>query len=137
MYPSTSFQRSHVLHVHVFIVSPALHIDMQFTSDVIIKFQSYVFKPIPKTSLREAMYTLYILPRSHVHLVHLFQEPCTQVHFSEELCTQVHPPKSYACFHHLTYVTHKHAVYMRCCHTNFSHRFSNLFHAYNEFPVIN
>ena len=91
MYPSTYFQRIHVLPVHVFISSPTLHIDMQFTSYVIIKliaiigFQTYS-KDIP--------------PRSYVHPVHPFEEPCT--------------PSTY--FHHLTCITYKHAIYMRCHH---------------------
>ena len=73
MYPSTSFQRSHVLHVHVFSVSPALHIDMQFTSDVIIKMTVIIgFQTYSNTFLGEAMYTPYILSRNHVHLVHIF-----------------------------------------------------------------
>ena len=103
MYPSTSFQRSHVLPVHVCIISPALHIDMQFSSDVIIKIIAIIgFQT----------YSKHIPSRSYAHLVHPFEEPCTSSTY----------------FHHLTCVTYKHAVYMRCHYkNNCNHRFPNLF----------
>ena len=80
---------------------------MQFTSDGSIKFQSYVSKPIPNTSLREAMYIPYILTMKHVHPVHPSEELCIPCpSFREAMYS-----KGY--FHHLTCVTYKHAVHMR------------------------
>ena len=157
MYPSTSFQRSHGLPIHVCIISPALHIDMQFSSDVIIKIISIIgFQT----------YSKHIPSRSYAHPIHPSEEPCTSstyshhltyvtyrhevyirfhheiavigfqtyskripsrsyvrlVHPSEEPCT------SSTYFHHLSCITYKHTVYMRCHHkNNCNHRFSNLF----------
>ena len=54
----------------------------------------------PSTSFRGTMYTQYILPRSYVF----------QTHPSEKLCTLG------AYFHHLTCITYKYAIYMRCHH---------------------
>ena len=103
MYPNTSFQRSHVLHVDVCIISPLLHIDMQFSSYVIIKIIAII-------SLQT--YSKHIPSRSYVYLVHTFEEPCTSSTY----------------FHHLTHITYKHAVYMIFHHkNNCNHRFSNLF----------
>ena len=48
------------------------------------------------------MYTQYIIPRIYV----------SQTHPSEKLCT----PRAY--FHHLTCVTYKYGVHMRCHHKN-------------------
>ena len=57
-------------------------------------------------------YSKDIPPRSYVHPIHPSEEPCT----------------SNTCFHHLTCITYKHAIYMRCHHkNNCNHRFSNLF----------
>ena len=53
-----------------------------------------------------------------------FEKQCTPhpIHPSEEPCT------SSTYFHHLTCITYKHAIYMRCHHkNNCNHRFSNLF----------
>ena len=79
--------RSHVHPVHIFIISPVLHISMQFIWDVIIKkinhrfpnlFQSHPSKKLciqvhpfeepctPSTSFRGVMYPKHILPRSYV-----------------------------------------------------------------------
>ena len=53
--------------------------------------------------------------RSYVHHVHPSEETCTSSTY----------------FHHLTCVTYKHAIYMRCHHkNNCNHRFSNLFKLY-------
>ena len=46
------------------------------------------------------MYTQYILPRSYVSQTHPFEKLCT--------------PRAY--FHHLTCITYKYVVYMRCYH---------------------
>ena len=61
-------------------------------------------------------YSKHILPRSYVHLVHPSEETCTP-------CT---------CFHHLTYVTYRHAVFIRCHYkNNCNHRFPNLFQTHS------
>ena len=106
MYPSTSVQRSHVLPVHVCIISLALHIDMQFSSDVIIKIIAIIgFQT----------YSKHIPSRRYVHPEHPSEDPCTSSTY----------------FHHLTCVTYKHAVYMRIHHkNNCNHSFSNLFQIY-------
>ena len=54
----------------------------------------------PSTSFWGIMYTQYILPRSYV----------SQTYPSKKLCT----PRAY--FHHLTHITYKYVVYMRCHH---------------------
>ena len=54
----------------------------------------------PSTSFRGAMYTQYILPRSYVSQTHPFEKLSTP----------------WAYFHHLTCITHKHVVHMRCHH---------------------
>ena len=91
MYPSTSFQRNHVLPVHLYIISPVLHIDMQFSSDVIIKV-------IAITGFQT--YSKHIPSRIYVYPVHPSEEPCT--------CSTY--------FHHHTCITYKHAAHMRCHH---------------------
>ena len=86
---------------------------------------------IPNTSSREAMYPKYILPRTMYPKYIFLRSHVSQTRTSEKLCTL----RVY--FHHLTYITYKHAVHMRCHHENFNHIFSNLFHAYMIFQTSN
>ena len=121
----------------------------------------------PITTFRGAIHPKRILTRRYVPQVHPFEEPCTpstyfhhltyvtyrhpvyiKCHYkisiigfqtysklipSRSYAHPIHPSKepctSSTYFHHLTYITHKHAVYMRCHHknTNCNHRFPNLF----------
>ena len=111
MYTPYILPRNHVHPVHIFIISPMLHTSMQFIWDAIIKiiaiigFQTYS-KHIPPRSY----VSQYILLRNHVHPVHPFEELCIPItSFREAMYSKAY-------FHHLTYVTYKYAIYMRCHH---------------------